>query len=637
MYPIAHRQLEPAEPQPLRGLVAPAVSPNGKFVALVALGELWVMPIGEAPVRMTNDAFIERDPAWSPDSARLAFSSDRDGSQNLWVLDLASRAVSQLTHEKTDVTGAAWSPDGTRIAYRVGAAHFSVVRLAGTPIPFESERHSFPFAFDLGRPTWSSDSRSIALGTLFPYAGMSSGLNQLVIHTFNPRGDTSVLIFPEHSAGNRESGGPVWSPDGTQMAFTAEGKLWVVGVDSGGAPTEPARIIAESSPESPSWEDEGRRLTYQTPDGLRRVPADGGVPEVLPFDFTWAPSEPPARVVIHAGHVFGGVTDLPSAAQDIVVERGVISSVATHDDSRHVGVVIDASGETVMSGLIEMRGSHAAAVSTAVALDLLASGITSVRVPSIDPYVGLEQREATGNGRRLGPRVFMAGNPVEGRRVRDAGGVSVIGQDDLNRALNAATQLGVDFIAARGRLGWKYHSQIPEYAHTHGVPAATAEWLPGLRFGYDFLEQIPRRVYGDVVDAAGKLGVTIPSAIGLPVGTRADVAAAQRVAQLKRIQKAGGRIVAASGSPASELHDELEQLVRGGFTPFEALRSGTADAAAALGVDDVLGTVEPGKLADLIFVGGDPVNDLKVAREVRRVMLAGRLYDAQQLKKAAGR
>jgi imidazolonepropionase-like amidohydrolase len=85
----------------------------------------------------------------------------------------------------------------------------------------------------------------------------------------------------------------------------------------------------------------------------------------------------------------------------------------------------------------------------------------------------------------------------------------------------------------------------------------------------------------------------------------------------------------APGTPASgqSLHDEIEQLVKGGFTPFEALRAAMADAAVALGVDDLLGTIEIGKLADLTFVAGNPLQDIRVTRSVRRVMRGGRLYE----------
>ena len=64
----------------------------------------------------------------------------------------------------------------------------------------------------------------------------------------------------------------------------------------------------------------------------------------------------------------------------------------------------------------------------------LAYGITSVRIPSINPYAGLEQREAFDAGRRPGPRVFIAGDPFDGVRVYYPGGVSVTSESSSIRS-----------------------------------------------------------------------------------------------------------------------------------------------------------------------------------------------------------
>ena len=101
------------------------------------------------------------------------------------------------------------------------------------------------------------------------------------------------------------------------------------------------------------------------------------------------------------------------------------------------------------------------------------------------------------------------------------------------------------------------------------------------------------------------------------------------------IAAGGGRLAAGSGAPTvpygAGFHTELEQLVEAGLTPFQAVQSATLGAADALAVDDVLGSVEPGKLADLVFVSGDPLSDIKAARDVRRVMSGGRYYDRATL------
>ena len=87
-YAIAHRALEPTEPQRSAGIVSPLVSPDGRAVAFTAMGDLWLLPVGGTPVQITNDPAVEIDPAWSPDGTQLAFSSDRGGHMDLWVLDL---------------------------------------------------------------------------------------------------------------------------------------------------------------------------------------------------------------------------------------------------------------------------------------------------------------------------------------------------------------------------------------------------------------------------------------------------------------------------------------------------------------------------------------------------------------------
>ncbi len=86
------------------------------------------------------------------------------------------------------------------------------------------------------------------------------------------------------------------------------------------------------------------------------------------------------------------------------------------------------------------------------------------------------------------------------------------------------------------------------------------------------------------------------------------------------------------------VHRELHAWVRAGIPPAAALRAATLNPAHALGVSDALGSIEPGKLADLVVVGGDPLDDITRTRDVRRVMVAGRLHDpARLLRSVEGR
>ena len=97
----------------------------------------------------------------------------------------------------------------------------------------------------------------------------------------------------------------------------------------------------------------------------------------------------------------------------------------------------------------------------------------------------------------------------------------------------------------------------------------------------------------------------------------------------------GGRIIAGTDSPiipyGLALHSELLHFVEAGMRPFQALQTATVGAAEALGVDEDLGSIAPGKLADRAFVQGDPLRDIRAARAVKRVMRGGRLYGVNEL------
>jgi imidazolonepropionase-like amidohydrolase len=86
--------------------------------------------------------------------------------------------------------------------------------------------------------------------------------------------------------------------------------------------------------------------------------------------------------------------------------------------------------------------------------------------------------------------------------------------------------------------------------------------------------------------------------------------------------------------PGFSIHDELRILVENGFTPYEALLTGTVNAARVVERmigEGNFGTIEIGNRADLILVSGNPLNDITTIREPLGVMAAGRWYSAEQL------
>lgn len=103
----------------IRGMRHPALSPDGKRIAFDWHGDVWVCPVEGGPAeRVTRDPAHEQKPCWSPDGAKLAFSSDKGGNRDIFVVDLATGVVDQRTWHSSDDDAPAWSPDGRWIAFQ---------------------------------------------------------------------------------------------------------------------------------------------------------------------------------------------------------------------------------------------------------------------------------------------------------------------------------------------------------------------------------------------------------------------------------------------------------------------------------------------------------------------------------------
>jgi imidazolonepropionase-like amidohydrolase len=86
-------------------------------------------------------------------------------------------------------------------------------------------------------------------------------------------------------------------------------------------------------------------------------------------------------------------------------------------------------------------------------------------------------------------------------------------------------------------------------------------------------------------------------------------------------------------TPGFSVHDELELLVKAGLTPMEALQAATINPAKLLGLIDSLGTVEKGKIADLVLLDANPLQDIRNTRRIHAVMINGRLLERKALDK----
>ena len=134
-------------------LSTPALSPDGKEIAFASGGDIWTMPAagGEARLLIVDPAEESR-PLYSPDGTRLAFQSTRSGSNDIYVLTLASGALQRITYTDAPVTLDAWAADGQWLYFTSSANDvanqgdiFRVHATGGTPLEVSRERYLFEF------------------------------------------------------------------------------------------------------------------------------------------------------------------------------------------------------------------------------------------------------------------------------------------------------------------------------------------------------------------------------------------------------------------------------------------------------------------------------------------------------------
>jgi Tol biopolymer transport system component/imidazolonepropionase-like amidohydrolase len=688
-YTQKRRTFDLTGPQPARGIMHPVISPDGREIAFAALGDLWTMPIGGTPQRVTRDAWLETDPAWSPDGKSLAYSSDRDGFMNLWVRDLQSDVDRQLTHGPSAAMQAVWSPDGSRIAFGDRDGQIQIADVKSGAIERAHERLN-----EAGRASWSPDGRALVVSSLKVYSTrFREGTNQVLRISLDGQPDRWFDPMPHKSAGMREDYGPVWAPDGTRMAAIIDGLLTVWPVARDGMPIGSPRAVSTELAGSPTWTGDSRRILYQSVDRLKLVDVATGraVMEIAPR-LTWTPSAKPAGTkTVHAGRFWNGRSDALQHNIDIVVEGNRITSVEPHREALHTGAVVDASNETVVPGLIEMHTHLSKDYGEALGRAFLAWGITTVRNPATNIFETRENREAFESGARIGPRLFTTGPPFDGTRVYYPGGTSLDDTGQLPLAIQRAKDADFDFVKTYVRLPDMMQKRIIEEAHRMGLPVTSHELYPAVAFGADGVEHIrgtsrrgysPKisglsRSYRDVIDLLTASKMTLTPTIGIQGGFRLQTlrdpswiddpriqtlyppfvwqrwrdetrtpapaaiidAAARLVTPQERtvyeVVKGGGRVIAGTDAPINpyglSLLMEMENYASGGLTPVEVLRTATTVAADALGAAADLGSIEPGKLADLVVVDGNPLANIRDLRRVKRVMKDGQVYELDAL------
>lgn len=356
-------QTPPPAPSPGKpALTQPAASPDGRNIAFASGGDIWEVPAaGGIAHLLVTDAATEARPLYSPDGRSLAFTSTRGGSTNLYLLDLASGAVTRLTWSEASEELDSWSadgkwlyfastandPGGTPDVYRVSAA-------GGTPIEVSREDYLSEF-----QAAPSPDGSTVAL------AARGISFSQWWRNGHSHIDETEIWLKPLSGSGGYRKllpGGakqawPMWKPGGASIVYMSDASgaenLWEIPV-AGGTPTQLTRFTAGRLL-FPTMTADGKAILFErdmavwrydpatgqaaeVPITLRGAPATEGQRHLNLATFTRLAVSPDGQkvAVIAHGEVFAAPAKEGGTAQRITNSVGAERELTWSPDSRRI-------------------------------------------------------------------------------------------------------------------------------------------------------------------------------------------------------------------------------------------------------------------------------------------------------------
>ncbi|MEZ4589413.1 MAG: amidohydrolase family protein [Gemmatimonadales bacterium] len=662
-----------------RTIRSATTTPDGRTIVFEAAAQLWRVSLPKgSPSRLLEapPPGHALGPSLSPDGRTVAFVSWSDSAVwHLYTVPTTGGPPTRLSSLSTRYLGPSWTADGRfvlvnqwdpALSYLSIGDGWRVARYPKDGGPAEIVRRAGPL--------WEGD----------PSDGEWS---------YRRRGNTLI--------GLRTAGASAWeaaapagapaearrSPDGRWIALVHRQDVYLASAagaergDSLGIDLAGARRLTRQGGRDPHWRGADELRFTSGPAQLVHRPSTGRT-DTTPIRLR-LPRDGARGTLALTG---ARIVTMDSAG---VIERGTIvirdhrlacvGSCSTEGVDR----VIDASGATVIPGLIDVHAHHLREDGAGPIAELrpssaryLAWGVTTVHDPAADFDQSFAIGEMIDAGRIVGPRTFSTGAALTCSDFDDLAEIDSYREADDQIA--RAVTLGAISIKDYKQCTRVQRQMLAESGRRHGVTmtseGADPLYLLGLVMngstGWEHAIQA-HPIYRDMVEFLGRARIHYSPQLILsdyPVGnaleywmSREDLWRNRKVLTWSPWQETATRRIM-NGKPAEEFlfpilsrdaaaikraggylttgaHGEQDGLGTHwelwafalGLSPVEALETATTDPAHFLGLEQELGSLRAGKLADLVVLDANPLDRIENTDRIRYVMKAGRLYDATTL------
>ena len=676
-----------------------ATTPDNRHIIFHAVGYLWKkrLPNG-TPERLTSSTHFEYEPSISPDGQTVAYISwDDEALGAVNTVSVTGGDPTKLTELPGYYFSPSFSPDGSKIVYRKGGGSSLLGSAHGTNTGLYWMNADGSNATKIQRagadPQFTADGKRI-------YFRTGGGLSKM-FKSVNLDGSEERTHFNLKYINN-----VIPSPDGKWVAFTELFNAYIAPFPQTGKTIDlnkdtkaiPITKVTRDAGTDLHWSPDSQRLNWVIgPEYFSRPLTDAfafleGSPEELPkpdssgiqIGLTIESDIPSGKVAFTGARIITMDGDEVLENGTLVVENNRIVSVQAGGNVPSDAHVVDASGKTIIPGLVDVHAhaSHFPSGPTPqqnwVYYANLAYGVTTTHDPSANTDFVFRQKELVRAGEVIGPRIFSTGRILYGadgdfkavvnsledarshlRRMKAVGAISVKSynqprRDQRQQVLQAARELGMMVVPEGGSTFFTNINQVID-GHTsieHNVPVAPlykdvlevwrhteVGYTPTLVVNYGgpsgeywwyqntdvweksrLLNFYPR----PSIDARSRRPTKVPEEEYFHI----EVAK-----QTKKLIDQGNIVQIGAHGQLQGLaaHWELWMFHQGGMTPHEALRSATLHGAQLLGMEKDIGSLEAGKLADLVVLDNNPLDDIYQTEHVAMVMINGRLFDAETM------